>query len=193
MTAATTAIKRTETAQEASEQLGIHEETLRKYCRLNKLQIPYTRLGNGQLRFNLPELVAWKLEKGVTFEDGGAGMPKSPTLDAAKLRKENALASRYELMVDREKGKLLPADEVLNEWANIGQVVRSQFQSLGSHLLGIALQCGMPQASSPEFQSQAESAINEILKKLSESESEITNSDDDAASSSHVLSGVVSA
>jgi phage terminase Nu1 subunit (DNA packaging protein) len=102
----------------------------------------------------------------------------SPDLDAARLRKENALAEKYELQVERERGELLVAERVERDWLQSAQVIRNKLIGLPA---SVAPQLeGMTAA---EMQTLLETRVNEILNELADGfEADETTSEGAAAS-----------
>ena len=93
------------TAREVAEVMGISFHTVRKD--LVKRGCPALRRGNQPALFNLATYRAWRERNGLT---GRTGRPKAEStveMDEAKLRKEVALADKYELQVDRLRSQLI--------------------------------------------------------------------------------------
>ena len=158
-------MKRDQTVTEAAEVLGCHEQTIRRRCNEadKSKRCPHTRLRNGQLRVNAEELAAWGRDNNCNWRPGRpADTPDSPDLEAARLRKENALASKYELQVQREKSVLVPAEDVRARWVELVTTAKSKLLGLGA---GVAPQCEGHDAGT--IQGIIESRVNEILVDLS--------------------------
>ena len=68
---------------------------------------PVCREGR-RVYFDPAEVAAWRKSRGMDTQPGGGS--GNPDLDAARLRKENALADKYELQVARERGTLIVAE-----------------------------------------------------------------------------------
>lgn len=83
-------------------------------------------------RTSAAAIIAWAKEAGVDIH-AGPGRPRlhddSPDLEAARLRKENALAAKYELQVSRERGELVPIDEVRRQGVRLLTTVKNRMQS----------------------------------------------------------------
>src|SRR5262245_37326939 len=91
---------RTQTTDEVADELGVTANTVRDYAAAG---CPHDKapLGNNH-KYNAAEVLAWARAHGKT---GKRGRPEDiETLGNAKLRKETALAEKYELQVQREKG-----------------------------------------------------------------------------------------
>lgn len=123
--------RRTLSKDECADELGISTDTLKRYANEG---CPCTHARSGNL-YDVAEVMAWMQANGKT---GKPGRPteneSSPGLEAAKLRKENALASKYELQVAREKRELLNATDV-KRWVNehVGSL-RTRLMGLGDEL-----------------------------------------------------------
>lgn len=96
---------------ELAAELDLHPDSIKRHHKREPAP-PHDRRA-GKCFYNAAEYAAWMKANKL---DGGPGRPSdvesSPDLEAAKLRKENALASKYELDVRRMKGRLVPLDEV---------------------------------------------------------------------------------
>lgn len=160
-------MKRTQTPAEVAELLGVNEETIRRRCGDTDKPCPHTRESNGRILVDAGELLVWGKKNNVNWRPGRPKEKKDGNLDAARLRKESALADKYELMLARERGKLLDAATVEMEWAGIGNVVRNAFQNLGSMLVPLALNRGLPNEQAAAFALEVEEATTGILKGLS--------------------------
>jgi phage terminase Nu1 subunit (DNA packaging protein) len=102
---------RTLEVAECAEQLSIKPELLQDYAMRG---CPHDKGGRGKSnRFDPAEVTAWMRENNLSGKPGRpSDTPDSPDLEKARLRKENALASKYELQVNRERQELIPAVEV---------------------------------------------------------------------------------
>jgi hypothetical protein len=88
----------------------------------------------------------------------------TPSLEAARLRKENALAEKYELQTARERGELVPI-------AQVRVMINEHFTRAKNRLIGLAasvspLLMGREPAEQQEI---LESRIAEVLNELAES------------------------
>lgn len=107
-------------------------------------------------------------------KQGRKPSPVSDTISELKtgklsqeVRKLRAQADTAETALAKERGALLDASKVEDEWAAVGVAIRNGFQSLGAQLTNVALSQGMPSENAPEFQTQAEASITGILRHLS--------------------------
>jgi phage terminase Nu1 subunit (DNA packaging protein) len=100
--------ERTIGRDELAEILGVHPETIGRYDREGA---PHT-VRNRRNCYNEAEYKAWCDVNGKTLVQGRPIEGDSPDLEKARLRKENALAAKYEIQVARERGLLVPVDEV---------------------------------------------------------------------------------
>jgi hypothetical protein len=101
---------RKSTAQDAADELSINVQMVRQDV---KAGAPCTKR-DGRYWFNMGEYAAWRKANGRSGKQGihADDMNPSPTLEAARLRKENAMAARHELFVARGLGRVLPIDAV---------------------------------------------------------------------------------
>src|SRR5262245_42700962 len=96
------------TVRDAADELDISVELLRDYIIRG---CPHIKGGTGKSNLVDPAaVVAWMKENNLT---GNPGRPMefSPALQAARLRKENALAAKYELQLQIERGELTPTED----------------------------------------------------------------------------------
>ena len=103
--------------------LGLSVRTIRGYASKG---MPHTKGGPaGPAAFSAEECQAWiraNVAKRGGRKKAAPAQPADHAMAAAKLRKELALAERYEMMVAREKGDLVSGTEVQEEWnRRIGQ------------------------------------------------------------------------
>lgn len=156
--AKSTKIQRDLTAEDLSIELGVHRQTIVDY---DKAGAPREKRGRSYF-YDAAEYRAWMQANNKT---GKAGRPidgDSPDLQQAKLRKENALASKYELQVSREKGTLIPLDDV-RQW--IGERVTATKNRLIG--LGAAISPLLDGRDAAERQTIIDGRVNEILEELS--------------------------
>lgn len=149
--------KRELSANELADELDLHRQTIVEYDRRGA---PREKAGRGY-HYNAGEYLAWMKANGVSGLQGRQIEGDSPDLAAAKLRKENALAARYELQVAREKGELVPALEV-KQW--IGENVttaRNKLLGMGAQLTPL-----LEGREAAERQTLIEERVTEILNEL---------------------------
>jgi phage terminase Nu1 subunit (DNA packaging protein) len=122
-------------------------------------------------RRDVPKILAWvadTLERDAKAEPGG---DETKELRKQKLREEirklRANAEQAETALARERGDLLDAAAVAQEWGRTGALVRNGFGNLPSQILPLALGHGMPQEAAAEFTRQVEEAVNGVLRHLS--------------------------
>lgn len=118
---------------DAADELDLSEDTVRRDVRRGA---PHSRKGT-RILFNVPEYRQWREEQGLTGERGRPIEGDSPDLEAARLRKENALASKYELQVARERGQLVASDEVRAVGARLLTTFRNRLIGAGPALAPI--------------------------------------------------------
>jgi phage terminase Nu1 subunit (DNA packaging protein) len=159
---------RTSKSQDVADELDIHEVTLLKYCRRKKDPCPHSRGPRRSYVLDTAEVLVWMKQHNLT---GTRGHPSAETKDkdlaSARLRKENALASKYELHVAQARGELMDANDVEQCWAEVGQHIRNGFTDLPVEVVPMALRHGMPQAAAPLLQAEIQSAVDRILTIMS--------------------------
>jgi phage terminase Nu1 subunit (DNA packaging protein) len=148
--------------EDVANELGVHGHTIRGWIKRPLNPCPHTRIQGRELRFDVAEVRAWMSANGVSGKQGRPPEPSSQNLEAAKLRKENALADKYEIQVERERGVVVPFAEVKSRWVELVTTAKNR-------LLGVpataAPQCVGRDAS--EIQAILESRITEALSELS--------------------------
>jgi len=152
---------------EAAGELSIHPETLREFIRDG---CPAEKRGK-EWRVDAPEVAAWMKANGHTGVQGRPwGTESSPDLDAARLRKENALASKYELQTARERGRLIEVESV-QQW-----IIRNHI-SARNHLLGLPAKAVVLMAgrNAGEQQSILETLIREALETIANMADDLGN------------------
>ena len=143
----------TDTAME----LDLSEDTVRRDI---KRGAPHSR-HKGRIELNVPEYRAWRESKGLTGEPGRPVQGDSPTLEKVRIRKENALANKYELQVKREKGELVPLEE-FKRWIN-EHITSAKNKLLG---LGARVTPELEGLNGAERQSVIDQRVIEILGEL---------------------------
>jgi hypothetical protein len=83
----------------------------------------------------------------------------------ARARRETALASLAELDLAKQRGELIPADQVLQAWSGIFSVVRSILLGLPSRIAGGVAGA----ATTQEISAAAMVVVREALYELAES------------------------
>ncbi len=117
--------------EEFAELHSVDPQTVRRWAREEKL--PHQRVKGNQI--SIPEI-----EGGVWVSDRPTitqGRPKetlSPNMEQAKLRKELALARRYEHQLDVELKKFILAVDVRREWMQVIAEVKNQILGFGSRM-----------------------------------------------------------
>ncbi|MGB0972258.1 MAG: hypothetical protein ACPGVG_15055, partial [Mycobacterium sp.] len=121
--------RRKQTGHEIAEVFGVNAVTVRQWSRQG---LPCTRKKGKANLYDEAEVAAWMESKGIT---GKVGRPKEEgpkSLDAARMRKEYALARKHEIYVEREQGRLLDADEVRRQWVKQGTIFRNRMMTIGA-------------------------------------------------------------
>jgi phage terminase Nu1 subunit (DNA packaging protein) len=145
---------------EVAAELDLNPETVRRFCREGA---PHERKGKKYL-LDVVEFQAWMKANGKTGEQGRPSHADSPDIEAARLRKENALAATYELRNSRERGELVPIDAV-TVW------MQKNFRPAQTRILGVAPKVVhlIQGRSESEQQVIIENALREALIETSES------------------------
>jgi hypothetical protein len=164
-------VARTTSVQDIALVLGVSEPLIRKWARLRKFPCPHDAL-KGRMWFNEAEVKHWMDVHGVTGKTGRPRQKDSPKIENARLRKENALARRYEIMADKEDGLLVPRQEVDEEWGRIAVRIRTAFENLASEIIPVLLQNGLPQGAAPDVQQIISEKIAGVLRVLSSADEE---------------------
>lgn len=118
------------TRDDLATELDVHQDSIGRWDRIGA---PHERRGRKYF-YNVPEYRAWMLANRVTGKEGRPVEGDSPDLEAARLRKENALAAKYELQVQRERRDLIPIDEVRNVGGRAIATFRSRVSGTGAIL-----------------------------------------------------------
>lgn len=149
------------TVDDIAPEHGVDPETVRRWIRRG---CPCDRPGKGKATLlNSAEVEVWKRENGITGERGRPDLIDSPDIEAARLRKENALASKYELQVSRERGELIPLADV-KHW--LGRHVIAFRNKLIGFAAGVTPHLEGRDAA--ERQAILESRLNEVLNELAD-------------------------
>lgn len=80
--------------------------------------------------YNAEEVAAWMRSNDLTGDVGRPVSQQSADIDAAVLRKTNAMANNWEIRNEREMRQLLPASEVKRAWSKVAMRVRAQVLSV---------------------------------------------------------------
>lgn len=144
--------------QEVADEFDVSARTVHEWV---KNGCPCKRGVKGN-RFNLSEVAAWKKANNITGEPGRPTSQESPDIEAAKLRKENALASKYELQVEKERGRLV--DVSVAKAAGVSVVTTAKGKLTG---LAAAIAPQLQGLDAAEIQTLLGNRIEEILNDLS--------------------------
>ena len=146
------------TAVELAEVYGVSASTVRGWTREG---CPVHRDGR-RVYYDAAEIAPWRKSRGMDTQPGnGAG---SPDLDAARLRKENALADKYELQVARERGTLIVAETEYARHAENLAGIRDRML-----MIPAALSARVAGVSAVEAEGMLDRAIRDALQELAES------------------------
>lgn len=154
---------RTQTVDDIADEHDVDAETVRRWVRKG---CPARKQGAGKpTLLDSAEVERWKRENGVTGKIGRpAHAEDSPDLEKARLRKENALAAKYELQVARDRAELLPSADI-RRWivqahTRFRNKLRGMAASVTPHLEG---------RDAAERQTILEQWIDECLNELADS------------------------
>lgn len=106
-------IERALSRDELADELGLNPDSIKRHHTRDNPP-PHDREGQ-RCVYNVAEYQAWMKSEELTGERGGQ-RDDSPDLEAAKLRKENALAAKYELQVEKERGLVVDRGAYKSEW-----------------------------------------------------------------------------
>ena len=155
--------ERTLKAAELTAEFGLAAATAKRWV---KAGCPSTNLGKGPgngHRFNLEEVRAWVRETGRRLSHGGSNQQDGTAADApsasgdireqlldAKLRKELAMAARWELDVRVRRQELMPRDEAERRWVECCSYARARLM-------------GGPSALAPDLVGEDSESIEQHL------------------------------
>lgn len=147
---------------DAAGELNVDPETLRRYIREG---CPADHDGKRNL-VNVPEVQKWMQETGHIGKQGRPwGTEDSPDLEAARLRKENALASKYELQTARERGELMPMSDVRSMGASAISAFRNALLGLPPKL-AVMLEGRSAAERQDVIESELKHALDELSRRL---------------------------
>lgn len=129
--------------------LGVSER------RVQQLELPRAKQGVYLLKRSVQEALALK---------AGNGQSEDPRLVAEKLRKLTAEAQLKEMELNREKGKLLEAEEVETEWLRLLGTIKARLQAMPATLASAVLGC----SDFASAKKVAEAEVRKVLADLSE-------------------------
>jgi len=124
-------IKRNDTSSDVADLFDVHEKTIRQGW--VKRGCPHERR-EGRLYFDAGEVAAWMQAEGVTGKPGRPDGETSPALEAARLRKTDAMARNWELRNLVSEGQLIDLDTVTQRFGNVGASLRSSLESMGEQI-----------------------------------------------------------
>jgi phage terminase Nu1 subunit (DNA packaging protein) len=150
-------VERKLTREELAAELDVHQETIGRYDRDGA---PHERRGRSNF-YDPAEYHAWMRANSKSGEDGRPRAKSSPDLDAARLRKENALAAKYEMDVGERERALVPVADV-KRW--IGERVGATKNKLIG--LGAAVTPQLEGLDAAERQAVIDGRVREILEEL---------------------------
>lgn len=157
-------MNRTTNLQDLGDELDLHPNTLRRWCNLNQNAMPHDRGERGRMLFDVAEVRAWMERTGNDGRIGRRpGYTESGTMEKARIRKESALADKYELQVSEARKVLVDRETINREWV-------SRVMALKNKLLGlpaiVAPACvGLDAA---EIQALLDGRITDIIRDAAE-------------------------
>ena len=108
-------MQRTETAEAIADAFDLNVATVRRWTQDG---CPSAKV-NGSHMFNAAEVFTWARDNGKQFRPGRPKGKKSQTLEAARTRKEVALAARYEFELKKAQGEYVSMSEIQEEMSLI--------------------------------------------------------------------------
>jgi len=154
-----------QTTEEAADELDVTVGRLHDLYAKGAPRSKQKKVGDPVLT-SAAAIIAWSKEQGIDIH-AGPGRPRlhdnSPDLEAARLRKENALAAKYELQVERERGEVVAVDEVRRNFIRIGSAFRSRMQGAVA-----SLAVDVADRNGAECHAALQSKFNELLGQLAE-------------------------
>lgn len=150
-------VKRTLGRDDLAAELDVHPETIGRYDREGA---PHERKGRSNF-YDAAEYRAWMAANGKTGKEGRPVEGDSPDLERARLRKENALAAKYELQVQRERGELVTVHEA--KAMGVRAVTTFRNRLIGA---GAALTPALEGRDSAERQTLIDGYNLDLLKQL---------------------------
>ncbi len=152
-------MKRHQTSAEICDLFDITPQTLVRWV---KQGCPVSGAGSRR-RFDGAEVAAWKKANPGLGVVGRPRTPISEAMAAAKLRKEEALATQHEIQVGRELGELVLAEDA--KAAIVAQITGAKNKLMG---LGAAIAPALEGMPTSAIQQIIETRISEILAQLGE-------------------------
>lgn len=150
-------IARDLTRDELANVLSVSPETITGY---DARGAPRERRGR-QFFYNAPEYQAWMNANRISGKHGrpidGEGTP----LEQAKLRKENALADRYELDVKKQSGQVIDLEESRRWISDHVTIAKNKFIGFGAAVTPL-----LEGRDAAERQRIIEDRVIEILNEL---------------------------
>lgn len=152
--------KRKSSSQEVADVFDVRVQTVHEWAKQGCPNDPGK--GRNPARYDLPEVAAWLKENNRTGKPGRpTDVADSPDLEAARLRKENALAAKYEFDVAERRREVVPIEEVKAIYFE--EVGRAKGQ-LAGFPADVAAQCEGLDAA--EIQGVLQIRIDQILNDL---------------------------
>lgn len=151
---------RTETTQDIAELFDVDTSTIHAWVKDGCPCDPSTSKRQSH-KFNAGEVVKWMQDNNRTGKKGRPSTPEGDELQAAKLRKEIAMAEKYERENAVAAGKLI--DAATEQARDVQKItaIRNRLCGLGASLAGV-----LEGKSGAERQSLIDDSIQEILAEF---------------------------
>lgn len=147
---------------ELADELDLHADSIKRHH--TRPNPPPHSKRKGRCCYNAAEYLAWMQSEGLTGQQGHQGDPSaSPDLEAARLRKENALASKYELQVARERDQVVEKAPYRAAWIAEVHTIKNKCLGLGA---AVAPACYGQDAG--EIQRIIDERVQQIFRELAE-------------------------
>ena len=143
---------------EAAKLLGVTERTLRNWEK-EVPPIPVNQITDTRVEYDAPMIVKWYVDfKLSQYAKANVGSDKK----AAETREAFAKAELREIELAKEKGELVPVDEVAEIWLKHVLVVRNTILNF-PHQIAISIEDGL---SYQEKKQKVQNMVDELLRNL---------------------------
>jgi len=167
----TEAAERKQTVASAASELDLNERTIYRYFREG---CPHTK--HGRLVYvNAGEIQSWLKSKNRTGKQGGSTTGGSADLLAIRIRRETALAEKYEDERDERRRKLVAASEIQSVGADALSLFKNTLMGMPSRLVPM-----LQGRNAGEQQEIIETEISDALRQLADDLRKLGISDDTA-------------
>ena len=157
---------RTLSREELSDELDVHPDTIKRHH--SRSNPPPHERRSGKCFYNAAEYLAWMDEEGLSGERGRPAGELPPDLEAARLRKEIALARKHELFNAREERLLIPIADV-QQW--IGEHIgRAKNKLIG---MASALAPRLEGLDTGERQAEIEKYVEQVIGEIRDAQADL--------------------